>query len=440
MQDIPEPHQGAMVERCRRQSVVLAVQDTTMLNDSGLEATQGLVDIGGSSSGSKGIAAHAGVAFSEGGCALGVFSLDGGFRAEDKATALEGEESGRWTEAFAKSAELAAACLPRVRVVAICDREGDMWSLLSDGGGPSRQGQGAVRARGRTGRRRGKTIDIAALWRLPDAQGRQAGAAGRSRRPRPAGRPVEGRGPARHARGARPGEDAAGGQGPARLAAPDHRRLSPKQDNVLRIVEKRRMNEEWFAHRQDRDANQGPQPHGHHRPAQSSRLRRHDRMHRHVRRAPRAEVVHEDEIRVLAACMSKPNHRQQRDPPDPDQAIAEFAVNTGRLAGFIPSRRQVNAGRSQDLRRTPDPVALHRELPRRARARQRVGGIVVPAVPATAPRAGTPGSRRQRVIERTRASGSGKSLRWRSWARRTRRLRPCETGPDDTGAPAAEDR
>ena len=65
VQDILEPHQEAMVERCRSRPVVLAVQDTTMLNDSGLEAP---------APAAGGIAAHAGVAFSEGGCALGVFS------------------------------------------------------------------------------------------------------------------------------------------------------------------------------------------------------------------------------------------------------------------------------------------------------------------------------------------------------------------------------
>ena len=70
-------------------------------------------------------------------------------------------------------------------------------------------------------------------------------------------------------------------------------------------------------------------------------------MHRHVRRAPLAVRAghagkdgHDDEIHVLAVHMAKPNHRKQRGPPDPDQAIAEFAVNTARLAGFIPSKRQ----------------------------------------------------------------------------------------------------
>ncbi len=51
---------------------------------------------------------------------------------------------------------------------------------------------------------------------------------------------------------------------------------------------------------------------------------------------PARTIVHE--IHVLAVHI--PNHRRQRGPPDPDQAIAEFAVNTARLAGFIPSKHQ----------------------------------------------------------------------------------------------------
>ncbi len=57
---------------------------------------------------------------------------------------------------------------------------------------------------------------------------------------------------------------------------------------------------------------------------------------------PARTIVHEDEIHVLAVHI--PNHRRQRGPPDPDQAIAEFAVNTARLAGFISSKRQPMPG------------------------------------------------------------------------------------------------
>ncbi len=146
MDHVLEPHREALAERCRPHPVVLAVQDTTMLNYGGLEATEGLVDIGGGGSGSVGVAAHFGVAFSEGGCALGVFHLDADFRetveakAERKANSPPGtgkagksdakeKESRRWRDGLDKALELAAAC-PDTRVVAICDREGDSWDLM----------------------------------------------------------------------------------------------------------------------------------------------------------------------------------------------------------------------------------------------------------------------------------------------------------------------
>ena len=59
---------------------------------------------------------------------------------------------------------------------------------------------------------------------------------------------------------------------------------------------------------------------------------------------PARTVIHKDEIHVLAVRMTKPNHRKQRGPLDPDQVIAELAVNTARLAGFIPSKRQTMPG------------------------------------------------------------------------------------------------
>ena len=91
-----------------------------------------------------------------------------------------------------------------------------------------------------------------------------------------------------------------------------------------------------------------------------------ERLARSVPDTPSRTVVHEDEIHVLAIHMSKPNHRKQRGPSDPDQAIAEFAVNTARLAGFIPSKRQPMPG-THKLWEAPDPVTLHRKLPGHAR-------------------------------------------------------------------------
>ena len=52
------PHMEMTVERCRQEPVVLAIQDTTTLNYRGLEATDGLVNLGGGGGGTPGILAH----------------------------------------------------------------------------------------------------------------------------------------------------------------------------------------------------------------------------------------------------------------------------------------------------------------------------------------------------------------------------------------------
>ena len=51
MQHILEPHCEATADRCRGEAVVLAMQDTTALNYTGLEATEGLADLGGGGKG-----------------------------------------------------------------------------------------------------------------------------------------------------------------------------------------------------------------------------------------------------------------------------------------------------------------------------------------------------------------------------------------------------
>ncbi len=129
MEDILEPHLEATAERGRREPVVLAIQDTTMLNYNGLGSSQGRERLGGGS-GTKGLAAHFCLAAGEDGRPLGVVSLDADFRGGRP------PESGRWLEGFDKADELARAC-PDARTVVVCDREGDIWELLrkAEGGG-----------------------------------------------------------------------------------------------------------------------------------------------------------------------------------------------------------------------------------------------------------------------------------------------------------------
>ncbi len=62
MEHVLEPHFEATADRCRAEPVVLAIQDTTALDYTGLEATAGLDGTGGGGKGSVGILAHAGLA------------------------------------------------------------------------------------------------------------------------------------------------------------------------------------------------------------------------------------------------------------------------------------------------------------------------------------------------------------------------------------------
>ncbi len=133
MEHILEPHQASTAERCVSESVVLAIQDTTALNYHGLSDTEGLVGIGGRGAGAKGILAHFGLAINEVGRPLGVYALDAGFRKVDKKAneCDEGtkKESERWLTGLSRAHELSEAC-PDTRVITVCDREADLWSML----------------------------------------------------------------------------------------------------------------------------------------------------------------------------------------------------------------------------------------------------------------------------------------------------------------------
>ena len=124
MDHILEPHVAATADRCRAEPIVLAIQDTTTLNDTRLEATEGLAERGGGGRGSVGVRAHAGLAVTAEGRPLGLFAMDADFRDAPE------EDSARWVDGLDRARELAAAC-PDTRVISVCDREGDVWALLA---------------------------------------------------------------------------------------------------------------------------------------------------------------------------------------------------------------------------------------------------------------------------------------------------------------------
>ena len=133
MDDILQPHREAVAERCALEATVLLVQDTTTLNYKGLrQCTQGLGSVGGKAGPADGFFVHAGLVLAEGGRALGVYWLRPWARLEAlKAVPkrIRGKESKRWMEGLEQAVELGRAC-SRTRVIAVCDREGDIFPLL----------------------------------------------------------------------------------------------------------------------------------------------------------------------------------------------------------------------------------------------------------------------------------------------------------------------
>ncbi|MCY4226898.1 MAG: IS4 family transposase [Gammaproteobacteria bacterium] len=128
MNDILESHRQSTVSRSAQHEVVLSVQDSTGLNfDTLKKSTGGLTSIGGTA---RGICAHANLAFSDTGKVLGVLDIDGSFRARCAAGGKDLKESVRWSEGLETACELSDAVGERTRVVSVSDREGDVWELF----------------------------------------------------------------------------------------------------------------------------------------------------------------------------------------------------------------------------------------------------------------------------------------------------------------------
>jgi len=133
--EILRAHRDATIKRMVRSGgTILAVQDTTSLNYSTHEKTEGIGYIGDKS---LGVNIHSCLAVSAEGLPLGILAQTSysrmqpkdGSRSHDgkKARALEEKESYRWV----KTLKTSTAGLPEgVKAITVCDREGDMYELL----------------------------------------------------------------------------------------------------------------------------------------------------------------------------------------------------------------------------------------------------------------------------------------------------------------------
>ncbi len=132
---IRQAHHEATLERVLSHPVVLAVQDTTMLNYSSHPKTQGLGPLGSHPTKLIGLLVHSTLAITPAGQPLGflhnaVRARQGhGLAARRHQRKLAQKESHKWIESLKACQSLAPRC-PKTRLVNITDREGDIYELF----------------------------------------------------------------------------------------------------------------------------------------------------------------------------------------------------------------------------------------------------------------------------------------------------------------------
>jgi hypothetical protein len=137
MKEFLSAHVCATTERAREEPVVLAVQDTTSLNYTGLAGVcEGLGRVGTDESGALGLIVHDTVAFTPGGLPLGVLDAQVWARdtkeKEKSAAAIREKESRKWLVSYERACVLQTECGKRTMVVSVGDREADFYELFCE--------------------------------------------------------------------------------------------------------------------------------------------------------------------------------------------------------------------------------------------------------------------------------------------------------------------
>jgi len=146
MEKILFSHHEATIGRMRKEKVVLAVQDTTVLNYKHPD-TKGLGPIGSSKEGSIGLFVHDTMCFTAEGTPLGLVDVqcwardrkDFGKKHRRHDLAIEEKESYKWLRSFHATKQAQKQC-PDTVVVSVGDREADIYELfrlaVDNSGGP----------------------------------------------------------------------------------------------------------------------------------------------------------------------------------------------------------------------------------------------------------------------------------------------------------------
>ena len=130
-----EPHIQAAKERCKAQSIVLFLEDTTEVDLTGNSSLQRLGRLDHEDR--KGMYCHAGLAVTKEGLPLGILKVHFFDRVKNpishtrnyRQTSLEQKESFRWVQGI-RDADALAKELPNTKIIYIADRESDIFPCL----------------------------------------------------------------------------------------------------------------------------------------------------------------------------------------------------------------------------------------------------------------------------------------------------------------------
>jgi hypothetical protein len=136
---ILSPHQQRTVERMSRNSVTLAVQDTTFFNFTHHPKKKGSGEIGTKQQNQRGFVMHSTLALTAEGIPLGILSQEIWARPIDQPSKtstkcsqqpIEEKESYKWIQAFQKTIDLSP---DETKTITICDREADIYEMFALG-------------------------------------------------------------------------------------------------------------------------------------------------------------------------------------------------------------------------------------------------------------------------------------------------------------------
>ena len=140
LDELLSTHRESALARAARESVILAIQDTTSLNFTSLEETTGLGPIAankGGANATRGLMMHNMMLASTGGTPFGLLDVncwardpkEYGKSRKRARLKTEDKESQKWIRGY-HAADKVAKRLNGAQVVVVCDREGDMFDLF----------------------------------------------------------------------------------------------------------------------------------------------------------------------------------------------------------------------------------------------------------------------------------------------------------------------